>query len=318
MRWNIIRNVVLPYRKYLNHPVYNYAGLVIIYICLVVFLPASKQVMSTYHLNVHEYHILLLTVQLPTIIMWFAAFYGYKKLREYAASIENTKEGGVFAVLARGFHWLAWGLILPSIFGLTFSSIANRYHSFYEVSIILENYFYLVFPVIAYSVMSDSAQSLLSQVKIKSSRMSMRILLIMFVTLATLYCYLTFRHLDLNHISSTNNPYFLPVWLLIVSMIIPYLYAWIIGLVTAYEYGLFAHQAKGIIYRRALQFVALGVALVIVGSIGYQYLHTVIPRTGHLSLDAILLATYGFYVCITLGFSLSAYGATRLKKIEDI
>lgn len=318
MRRSIITNLTFPYRKYLNHPVYTYTGLVILYICLVAFLPASKEVMTTYHLNVHEYHILLLTVQLPTIVMWFAAFYGYKKLREYASSIANTKEGTTFVILSRGFHWLAWGLILPSILSLIFSSIANKYHSFYEASIILENYFYLVFPVIAYTVMSDSAQKLISQGKVRSSAISTRALLFLFVALATVYCYLTFRHLDLNHLSSTNNPYYIPVWLLILTVIIPYLYAWIIGLVAAYEYGLFAHQARGIIYRRALQFVALGVLLVIVGSIGYQYLHTVIPRTGHLSLNVILLATYGFYICITLGFGLSAYGATHLKRIEDI
>jgi hypothetical protein len=286
--------------------------------CLVIFLPASKIVMARYHLSSHQYHILLLTTQLPLIVMWFAAFYGYQKFREYAASITNTKEGSVFSGLANGFYWLAWGLALPPLFGAMFNAIANKYQDFYEASIILENYFYLLFPIIAYTVMSRSAQKLFTQNKARTSELSSRLLLLLFVMLATFYCYLTFRYLDLKHLSSTNNPYYIPGWLLILTMIIPYLYAWIIGLIAAYEFGVYSRQVKGIIYKRALQNVAIGVVLVILGSIGYQYLHTVVPRTGHLSLNALLLGTYGFYACITFGFTIASYGVVRLKRIEDI
>jgi hypothetical protein len=318
VRHAIIKSFKLPYGKYLIHPIYNYLGLVLVLFGLVIFLPASKVVMARYHLSSHQYHILLLTTELPLIVMWFAAFYGYQKFREYAVSIINTREGTVYEGFAKGFYWLAWGLALPPLFGVIFNSIANKYQNFYEASIILENYFYLLFPVIAYSIMSRSAQKLFTLNKARAPELSSRLLLLIFVMLATFYCYLTFRYLDLQHLSSTNNPYYIPGWLLILTMVIPYLYAWIVGFIGAYQFGVYSRQVKGIIYKRALENVATGIVLVIAGSIGYQYIHTVVPRTGRLSLNTLLLGTYGLYAFITLGFMIATHGVMRLKRIEDI
>lgn len=313
-----IKHINQVFNKYFSNPVYNYIGLVITFYLLVLLLPPNYNVMRSYNMTHHEYHILLFIVELPLAIIWFAAFYGYHRLREYSLSIAKTKEGEVFKKLTIGCGWLAWGFVLPSLISLILGALFHYSTSGTTAVIIFENYFSLIFPLIAFTIISDGASKLISQNRIKSSQQSIRLLLFVFIALGVLYCYFTFRYLDLQHLTSSNNPYYMPVWLLIFTLIIPYLYTWLIGLLAAYEYSLFAKYAKGVIYKRAIQFVSLGVILVIIDSIGVQYIHTIIPRTGHISLNSMLVATYLIYFVIVVGFILISLGANKLKKIEDI
>jgi hypothetical protein len=298
--------------------VYNYIGLVVILFCLIIFLPASKLAMAQYHLSDHEYHVLLFVVDLPYVLMWFSAFYGYQKLRAYTSKITNTKEGEVFQGITSGSHWLAWGYVIPVLASLIMNAIANKDHGFYDTSLILANYFNLIFPVIAYTIIATGAHKLIEKGKVKMSALSVKFIILVFVLIGVIYCYLTFRRLDIVHPGSSDNPYYLPVWLLLASIVVPYLYAWFCGLIAIFQFTLFTKQVKGIIYKRGLLAVAVGIVLVIASSIGVQFLHSVIPRTGHLSLSTILVTNYIFYLCIIIGFLLVSYGSTQLKKIEDI
>lgn len=297
---------------------YNYIGLVAILFCLIIFLPANKLAMAQYHLSNHEYHVLLFVVDLPYVLMWFSAFYGYQKLRAYASKITNTKEGEVFRGITTGSHWLAWGYVLPVLASLIMNATANKHRGFYDTSLILDNYFNLIFPVVAYTFISGGAHKLVTQGKVKLSAIGVKAIILLFVVIGVIYCYLTFRRVDLGRLGSSDNPYYLPVWLLLISIIVPYLYAWFTGLLAIFEFTVFTKQVKGIIYKRGLLAVAVGIVLVIASSIGVQFLHSVIPRTGHLALSSILVTGYVLYLCIIAGFLLVSYGSTQLKKIEDI
>lgn len=313
-----IKTIDFPLKKYLQNPVYNFIGLVIIFFLLMIFIPANNVVMHTYNMSPHEYRILLFITEIPVVIIWFAAFYGYYRLREYTASIEKTKEEIVFKKLTLGILWLAWGFVLPTILALIFSMFISTSNDITPAMLIFENYISLLFPLVGFTIIADGAHRLITYEKLKSARISIRLLLLTFVACATLYCYFTFRNLNLNQLTSTGNPYYLPVWLIIFTITIPYLYTWLIGLLAAYEYSIFAKQVKGVIYRRAIQLVTVGVVLIIVDSIAVQYIHSIIPRTGHISLNSILVATYLLYFVIVLGFILITIGANKLKKIEDI
>jgi hypothetical protein len=108
------------------------------------------------------------------------------------------------------------------------------------------------------------------------------------------------------------------VWLLVLTIIIPYLYAWFIGLLAAFEITVVARQAKGILYRQALRLLAGGVSVVIAGLITIQYVRSVFPSGGKLSLGLVLLLIYLVYLIVAAGFVLITLGANRLKKIEEI
>jgi hypothetical protein len=300
-------------------PVSSYIILVAIYFLLLFLLPANKVAMHTYHLTAAAYHILLVVIELPLAATWLGAFYGYFKLRQYTARIVDTPEGAGFKQLTLGFQWLAWSLVLPTIVSLISNGIANNHPGFHTTAIILTNYLSLIFPLIAFTFMASGADRLLTRVQWgRHATQDLRAVLLLFAVLSSVYCYLTFRYIDLSHPGSTNNLFYLPAWLLLCTIIIPYLYAWFVGLMAAYELNALATRAKGLLYRQSLSLIAAGVSLVIASSIGSQYLHNIVPRTGHLSLNFVLLIVYLFYVVIILGFALIGMGANRLKKIEDI
>jgi hypothetical protein len=293
-------------------------GLALIYTVLIFLLPASHAALRTYHLSALEYRTILFAVALPLMIAWTAAFIGYARLRQYVYSVRETPEGVYFDKLATGCSWLAWSLPVPVIFSLLLNSIANQWPGFYPTSIIIGNYLNLVLPLVAFSVIGIASRGLVNQAKLKFSTASIRVIMMLFLAAGVLYCYLTFRHFDLSSLGSTHNPYFLPIWLMVISVIIPYLYAWFIGLLAAYEITLFGQQTDGVLYRQALHILVLGLIVIIASSITLQYTGGIRPRIGHLVFDYQLVWASIFRLLGGGGFILLAIGASRLKKIEEV
>ncbi len=292
--------------------------LVFTYVILIFALPANSQVTRQYHLSGLEYHVLLFAVVLPSLAVWFTAFYSYSKLYQYARSIPKAPEGSDFKRLADGCTWLAWSLPAPAIISLLLFAVANTHQGFRGTAIIVVNYVSLLMPLIGFSLIGGAARSLVGRAKVHFKPSSIRAVVLFFVTVGVLYCYLSFRHLDLGSLGTTHNPYHLPVWLAVLTIIIPYLYAWFVGLLAAYEITVYSKQVRGLLYRQPLQMLVGGLVMVVVSSIVLEYINAVEPRVGHLVLNLKLLLTLAFRIAGGLGFALIAVGARRLKKIEEV
>lgn len=299
--------------SYTRDAIKNYAILSLIFFILTLVLPANPQAMSRYNLSASQYHVLLFIAELPLILIWFTAFYGYAKLQEYTAAIKDTPEASSYERLATGCKWLAWGLPIPALVSLLFNTFAARHAGLQPTATVFTNYFGLIFPIIAFSIMSDATQSMATQIKLSITATSGKLLQLGFIMIGVLYCFFTLRQLN-----ATHNPYYLPVWLVIATIIVPYLYAWFIGFLAAYNMTQVAKKTPGILYKRALGFMANGIVIVIVSLIATQYLRSALPRTAHLSLSAAFMAVYIIYAVTAIGFVLLALGASRLKKIEEI
>lgn len=300
-------------------PVSSYVVLVVTYFALLFLLPASKVAMHNYHLSTTAYHVLLSVVELPLAVMWVAAFYGYTRLRQYANVIAKTPEGAGFLKLTRGFQWLALTLVIPPAISLIANGIANRYTGLHASALIISNYASMIFPLVAFTFMAGGAERLLAKGKwSRSVTYNLRTIYAVYAVLSATYCFMVFRHITSSSLANPDNAYYLPTWLLIGSIVIPYLYIWYTGLTAAYEINILAKNARGVLYRQGLALIARGVMLVIVSLVGSQLLQAIMPRTGHLALNVVLLLIYIVYIVITLGFVLIGLGANRLKRIEDI
>ena len=289
-----------------------------VFLLLAAVLPANKHVSQLYHLSSSQYHILFFLVILPLMLLSFLAIYGYTKLQDYAKSIEMTPEGQDFKFLARGCRWLAWGLLIPAIIEIILSSIANIHPDFQGTAIIITNYLYLFVPIVAFSLISSGSHGLLERTRKQLSISNAKSLIMVFVLIGVAYCFLIFRHFIGTKIGTTSNPYYLPLWLMLVTMVIPYLYAWFVGLLAVYEIVLFSKQSRGVLYQQALQLVAYGLAVVIASSIALQYVSSIVPSTGHLVLNSSLAATYAIRLGAIAGYLMIARGAVRMKKIEEV
>jgi len=293
-------------------------ALAVLYIVLIFILPANHASMQHYHLSTIEYKIATAALAIPPIAVWFAAFWGYAKLREYSQSIAKSKEGPHFARLGTGCAWLAWSLPLTSIGSLILNGLAYKWTNFHPTAIILTNYLALIIPLIAFLIIGLAARGIVGKLRLNLDLQSARLMMTFFLVSGIAYCFLIFRKIDPANLASTQNSYFLPVWLLILTVIIPYLYAWFIGLLAAYEISLFSTKVRGLLYRQALLLMVIGLVAVIIGSIALQYIGSVVPRTGDLLFNYKLLLTLVVRIVSGIGFFILALGASRLKKIEEV
>lgn len=296
----------------------SFAILASLYLLLIYVLPANPRALTGNDLSPLEYRIFLTAVSLPSIIVWFSAFWGFAKLGEYARSVRDTPEGIHFASLARGAAWLAWSLPVPAIMALILNTYAGHQPDFLPTAIIVVNYLNLLLPLVAFTLIGSSSRGLINTTRARYNMSSVRSMMLGFAAGGVLYCYLIFKLLDLGTLGSTANPFYLPLWLVVTSVIIPYLYMWFIGIVAAYEIKLYSQRVSGLLYRRALRTLMIGLIIVIASSIVLQYLNTVQPSAGYIQLKYKLLAVMAFRLIEGVGFVLLAVGASRLRKFEEL
>jgi hypothetical protein len=278
--------------------------LTVIYILVIFLMPDSQASLNSYKVSSIDYNAASLVVAVPSIIVWFVAFLGYTKLH--------------FDRLATGTAWLAWSLPLMSIFNRLSDGIAHRAISFHATSIILNNYFDMVLSLISFAIIGSAVHGIIMSNKRELKATKAKMIMTIFILLGISYCFLTLKAFNLRSISSTYNPYYLPAWLMIISVIIPYMYAWFVGLLAAYQLTLSAKNTKGILYRRALFYIVGGLIAIILSAIAVQYLDGVIPSNGHFVLNYKSFAVIAIRVIGGLGFITLAIGANRLKKIEEV
>jgi hypothetical protein len=274
--------------------------------------------MQSYHLSVFEYKALLFAVSLPSIVTWLAAFIGYLKLKQYVRAIDGSPEGHDFAIMARGYAWLAWSLPAAALVNLLLSGLVNQSPHFLSAAVIVRNYINLILPLIAFTILGSASRGLVNRSNISFTSASIRGIMLIFLAGGVLYCFLTFQQFDLSTLSSTDNPYYLPLWLMVLTVTIPSLYAWFIGLLAAYEIMLFSSRTDGVLYRSALRLLVAGLVTIIVSFVATQFTSSVNPGIGRLDLNYRLILIMLFRLIGAAGFILVALGANQLKKIEEI
>lgn len=298
----------------------RYVIVVIAYLLLVLILPGNKDFMQVHRLSTAEYHTLQFLVGLPLIGAWFVAFYGYAKLEEYARSISASPEAVGFKLLARGSAWIAWSLPVYAILSLVRRSLSDAHPGWSNFLTITANYAELLFPVIGFTLIGMASRYFLERSKNTLSAANIRGISLFFLIGGALYCYFIFRQLTGTGLGDTDNPFHLPVWLTVLTIIVPYLYAWFVGILAVYELAIYCRGVRGVLYRQALQLLVIGLFATILGSVALQYARstTQLSINSHLLLGTFFVFSVIFQIISGIGFALMALGAIRLKKIEEV
>jgi hypothetical protein len=302
----------------LRHGLLWWSLAAVFYVILTIVLPANHATLNEYHLSIGEYRILKLVVSAPVLIVWFTAYWGYEKLRQYSQSISKTSEGEPFKQLSTGVAWLAWSLPATAYCSLILGSLARSQPALKGAGIIITDYVTLILPLIGFVIIGMAARGITKNVRVNFNLASARIIMFLFLLAGVAYCFLTLSHVDLASPGSTHNPYYMPVWLIVITIMVPSLYAWFTGLLAVYEITLFSKDVRGLLYRQALRHLVIGLILVIASLISVQYISGIQPRDYHFMLDLQLLATLVFRIIGGIGFIFMAMGADKLKKIEEV
>lgn len=295
-----------------------FLGFTVVYIGQAVRSIPNPQILEKYHISLDQIHVLTLTVMIPYIIIWFIGLVGYMRLKLYVDALGDSDDG-------RGFQKILYGILLLVLWlptSVLLSGVATGYYGNHPEAtaeqIRIVNYFNVVVLVPAFYFIYAGSKKLGLVAKVKTHGLTQRQSLL-FMIFAVLYTFLvlsdTYRQVAPD--STTVATYYEPDWLIVLTIIIPRLVTWFIGLAAVANIMLYRQKVKGAIYRLALKYLAAGIGIVVVTIIVLRALQSLTSVLGHWSLGLLFLLVYALLVILGTGYVCIAKGASRLLKIEE-
>ena len=290
--------------------------LILIYLGLVFSLPVDPEALQRYHLTEIKAKLLNLTVIIPLVLIWLTALYGFINVRQYSEKVTGSKEGKAFHLLSSGLLVLAFGLPLNSLAATITQQITKNHENLLAPTTVIRNYFTMLISLLAFFLLVKGALALVKTLKRNSGSWVPETYLIGLVSLSAIFGWLiTSRPLNQG---ADERAYFLPNWLLILTLVIPYLLAWRAGAWATYYLYSFHKSVKGFVYKSAFKDLAWGIGIVVGVSILIQLITTSSAQLNRLNLTPILFIIYGLLVLYAVGFGLVARGAKKLKRLEEV
>jgi hypothetical protein len=286
------------------------------YLILTLFPAPDKAVLRQYHLTIASYRGILFPAVIILVISWVVSLYGAVKIKAYADVIKKSNEGRALNIISAGFLVLTVSQPVYAALAGVFGQIDRHSPHLLPAFTIVSNYVSLFLVALAMIIISVGGSKLRELGDGPKDKIPAHVWMTAFIILSSLYSY--FIVIQPIHAPVTRRAYFLPDWLLITTIAIPYLYVWYRGIYAAYQIYEYQSNIRGLIYKSALKYLAGGVAVVILSSIATRILTTVSTRLTQLSLTPILFILYALIVIDAAGFVLIAIGANKLKQIEEV
>jgi hypothetical protein len=291
---------------------YCYVILLILYSAFTLLSAPTSATLAQYHLSVDGIRLINVTIIVLVAAIWFVGFYGYTKLRSYSQLIRGGKDAKPIAWLTRGIFVLALWLPVSMTVSSILTYIGLRHAAFMAGSTVINNYISLLIPLLAFILISKGARGLSDLVRQRPSFGAINVLAIILVYIGLI---------DYHLVAATHDRtavYHLSIWLIITTLVAPYIYMWFIGLLSTYEVYRYRIKVQGIVYRQCWTLLTLGLGLLIVTSIGFQYLSTISNRLNHLPIYWLLIIIYVVLTVLSAGFILIAMGTRKLRRIEEV
>ncbi|HEX8227492.1 MAG TPA: hypothetical protein VF572_06515 [Candidatus Saccharimonadales bacterium] len=291
-----------------------FVALLVIYIILAFALPGDPGVLKKYGLSTVGSRLLNLTIVLPIAAIYLAGLYSFIRIRDYADKISKTKEGPAFDTLAKGVMVLAYSLPINSIISSYASYVRHANPGLLPEITVVRQYLALILAFTAIVLIARGVRGLYDTLGARTVRGQSFLDLVGPVVLASVYTWLVVSHYNSE---PGTAPYYLPIGLVILTIAIPYIYAWCVGARAALQLRRYREGVKGSIYKRSINNIAKGIAVVIVISIMLQVLTTLSGLLNRLELTPLLAVIYVLIAFYVVGYGLIARGAKQLRLIEE-
>lgn len=289
----------------------------LIYVITSLFSPISPSA-ATYHLAPTTIHLLILSIVLPLVAVWFIALYGAVRFKAYTDLIKHSPDGRALSWLSDGLLVLVVSLVVPSIIGAFRRYVPDAIPAI----TVTTNYATIILLAVAFWFIYKGSRKLLPLVAAnKRPGMTSRIIITLIVAILGVIYVTALLH---NSYRSTSvdpgriNSYFLPDWLILSTICISYLTIWTFGLHAAVNIRAYLRGIGGTVYKQALWALVWGLVSVIVFSILLALLTALGPFLQNAGLGKVLGVVYLIVIAYAAGYVVIAYGARKLTKIEEV
>jgi hypothetical protein len=286
-------------------------GLWLLYAGLTMFAPSA----NTYHLSWLQLRLVQLTIVLPILVIWLTAIYGAVRFMQYAQLIRKSADGQALRQLTEGLILLAFSFVIQGVLGLLPRYLAGQDGVWPLVFIY--NHLPMVLSIVSLWYIYKGSVALSDLVGAKINSRQVQFAIVPFVLLALVFAWYFYAHLATVTINGIPN-FALPGKWPFFTLALPYLAAWILGLLAILNITNYIVVVKGPIYKLALRYLAAGIMAVLTFSIFSQFITLSSSFFAHLSLMPILLIIYLILLFYALGFVLIAIGARKLTRIEGV
>jgi hypothetical protein len=283
---------------------------------LETFLPKpDKTVLTHYHLNHAGYYELVIPLVVILVIIWLISLYGSLRVKSYARLINNSKDGKGVNLISNGL--LVQTITLPLISNISYvlGHIAKDHTRLQPTMTIIINYIALGLMGLAFIFIFWGSHKLFKLIPVRAKQLPYSLWQAVFITASSLYAY--FVIIQPIHHPLDRKVYFLPDWLLVLTISVPYMFFWYLGIRGAYNIFLYRRNIKGSLYKSSMSYLAAGIAVVVLGSVATRIITSLSSRITNLKLTPILIIIYGFLALTAIGYILIAIGAKKLRNIEE-
>jgi len=289
-----------------------------IYAILTLIAPSSTAT-TRYNLNQTQINLLRTTMLLPHLLIWISAAFAFVRFQNYTILIKDTPESPTFKKFTIGILLLLLSVIITALTG----AIASFYPGSVDVqkaSVIARNITTVGLYLLSFLFIFQGSRELNEAKGYKENSTVRFVVMTIIIGLTTAFTWLIFHN---DYRTVTNNPlirptYYLPDWLIVLTVIIPYIAVWIIGSMAVVKLYTFAKKVPGIIYKQAFLSISKGLIALILLSISLQFLSQLGVIFAGAKLSIILILVYLILFSISIGYMLIARGSRKLSAIEEV
>lgn len=294
---------------------FAYLIFAIIYIAVSLLAPVMP---NRFNLSAASTRLLELTILLPAVLIWLAAVYGVEKLYGYIRMIRSSKDGNALSIFTLGLSFLVGSILVNALVGLVRPwAMKDEWLAAYTI---FANYLGVILPLAAYAIMHAGSLRLLATIKSKPDRKSWLSIIALIILIGAGYLAALLHY---KYRASTPDPakfssFYMSDVLIFLTLCLPYLIGWALAIKTLLNLDQYRRQVKGLIYKKSLFRLEVGILIVIIFYIIVQVLVAFSTYFSHAGLGSILALLYILILFYALGFLIIASGTSQLTQIERV
>ncbi len=218
-----------------------------LYLLLVFNSPTNTQ--NPLQISEQTLTILRLTIAIPYLLIWLVAAYSFVKIKTYAKLISPSRESSAYHKIANGIFFLFISLIISTLMS-SLRTFFGDYADTRPLFTMLTNYAYILPYLCAFALILRGTIELSHHPEeLKISLKKYIICGVPFILFAYMWLELIFTN-QTRLIPGEGNrfaTYYLKDSLLVLTIVIPSLITWFVGLITVLKLWLYRGVVKGII-----------------------------------------------------------------------
>jgi hypothetical protein len=274
---------------------------------------------NRFNLSASETHWLQLAILIPVLIVWGLAIFGAARLLTYTKSIVRHPDGKAMHCVAKGLGFLACSYLVSGLFS-TLRPWALR-DGWLPTYTVISNYILVIFSLVAFGYMYKGSLELRKLTKAKTRPVVSTVSSVLFlavVAIVYLAVLSSYQYLESTPDPTLYSSYYMHGWAVVLTIGLPYLLSWALGMIACVNIATYHKDVKGVIYKKMLYRLSIGIFMVVAFSILLQMLLAFSTFFARAGLNSIIAIVYLILLAYAAGYLVIVSGVRKLNLIEKV